>query len=115
MNRLQFFLLLWVAWGTVCLAALAFIAARPKTWASWIDKENDYWVARGGFSGSFAEKIKKVEKSAAIKITVKILLGGNVLLSVVVIYMLLHFPAPRPFRATLPPPVKVVPHRQPAH
>ena len=89
---------------------------RPaQSWASWIDKENDYWVARGGFSGSFAEKIKKVEKGAAIKITVKILLGGNVLLSVVVIYMLLHFPAPRPFRATLPPPVKVVPHRQPAH
>src|SRR5580700_2935543 len=98
MNRLQFILLIWVAWGTVCLAALAFIIARPKVWASWIDKENDYWVARGRFSSGFAEKIKKVEKGAGMKI----LLGGNVLLSVIVIFMVLHFAAPRPFRAMLP-------------
>lgn len=111
MNRLQFILLLWVAWGAVCLAALAFIITRPKVWASWIDKENNYWVARGRFSSGFADKIKKIEKGAAMKI----LLGGNVLLSLVVIYMLLHFSAPRPFRAMLPPPMPAAPRRQPAH
>lgn len=111
MNRLQFILLLWVAWGTVCLALLAFILVRPKAWASWIDKENNYWVARGRFSSDFAEKIKKVEKGAGMKI----LLAGNVLLSVVVIVVVLHFTAPRPFRAMSPPPVPKTPRRQPAH
>jgi hypothetical protein len=109
MTPLQFIFLLWLFWGTLSLAALVFVIGRPKVWAAWIDKENDYWVARGRFSPGFAEKIKKLEKGLAMKL----LLGANVLLSVAIIYMLFHFTNPRPFRAMIPPPS--APHHLPPH
>jgi len=111
MNRLQIIFILWLAWGGTCLAALAFIIGRPKVWASWVDKENNYWVARGRLASGLAERIKKLEKG----LTMKILLGANVLLSLVVICLLLRSAGPRPFRARLPPPPVPVPRRQPAH
>jgi hypothetical protein len=109
MNKWQFVFLLWLAWGTVSLMALVFIVARPGVWASWIEKENNYWVARGRFSSEFAEKIKRLEKGPAMKL----LLGANVVLSILVICLLFHIVAHRPLRVMMPPP-RMTPQKLPA-
>ena len=101
---------MWMAWGTICLAALLFIIIRPEAWTAWIEKENNFWVSRGRFSSGSAEKVKRLEKGPMMKI----LLGANVLLSAAVIYMLLHLGAQPHFRAAPPPPAPV-PRRQPGH
>jgi hypothetical protein len=99
MNRLQFIFIIWLIWGGVCLVGLAVLLFLPKVWSSWIEKENNYWVARGRFSNQFAEKIRKLETGVAIKI----LLAANVIFSAVIIYLLLHNPQRRPFWAMPPP------------
>jgi hypothetical protein len=111
MTRLQIIFILWLAWGSLSLAALIFILARPKTWASWIEKENSFWVRRGRFSSVFAEKMKKLETGT----TMKLLLGANVLFSAAVLYMVFHLAAQRPFRALLPPQPVPILRRQLPH
>ena len=108
----SFFLIIWLAWAGVCLAALVFIIARPAVWGRIVDRENGYWVRRGWLSGAFVEKIKKLETG----ITMKILLGANLLICVVMIGVLLHSASQRHFRAAMPPPPpRPVTHRPPGH
>jgi hypothetical protein len=109
MNRLQFVFILWLVWGTVSLMALVIVLFRPAVWNAWIDRENNYWVNRGRFSTSFADKIKKLEKG----LFMKILLACNVALSILVICLLFRFNGHPPFRALAPPPAPVVPHQLP--
>ena len=46
---------------------------QPKKWATWVDRENDFWVRKGILSVAFAERIKSCEKGL-----LKILLGAGV-------------------------------------
>jgi hypothetical protein len=44
------------------------MARRPEKWARWVDRENDFWRDRGLVSKSLADKMKRWEKGAALKL-----------------------------------------------
>ncbi len=44
------------------------MARRPEKWARWVDRENNFWRDRGLISKSLADKMKRWEKGAALKL-----------------------------------------------
>jgi len=44
-----------------------FMARRPAQWAAWVDRENDFWRAKGLVSASLVERMKRWEKGRVIK------------------------------------------------
>jgi hypothetical protein len=101
----------WLACGIASLLVLLITLFRPALWASWIERENDYWVKRGRSSSAFAEKMKKLEKGAAPKIMLVLI----AIFSAANVYLLFHLPGPLHFRAAMPPPPNPAPHRPPGH
>lgn len=51
-------------------AFLIFLILFPKKWAFIVEKENRYWVAKGVFKDTTAEKFIRFEKSPLFKILV---------------------------------------------
>jgi hypothetical protein len=57
------------------LAVLTLLAAagwwlmtwRPRQWALWVERENDFWRSKGLISASGVEKLKRWEKGRALK------------------------------------------------
>jgi len=60
------------------LVWLVFVICRREKWIAFVDKDNDFWVRKGIFSETFAEKFRRIEKGIALKL----LLGCGVLLGV---------------------------------
>jgi hypothetical protein len=95
-----------------CVAALGFVLLKPEAWSSLVDKENDFWVAKGWLSKASAEKIKRVEKGLLLKVV----LGAAAGISLAVIVLALNFASHHPLRAMPPPPPsqRPAPQRPPA-
>lgn len=61
---------------TAALSALTMVAfagwwlmvRQPQQWASWVDRENDFWRGKGLITTALAEKLKRWEKGRAIKL-----------------------------------------------
>ena len=49
---------------------LAFIIIFPSKWASFVDKENSFWVKKGIFKESTAKRMSKFEKGKVLKIII---------------------------------------------
>jgi hypothetical protein len=49
------------AWAWWCMAR------EPKRWAQWVDRENDFWRDKRLISPALAERLKRWEKSRALK------------------------------------------------
>ncbi len=49
------------------LAWLAFIIGAPTKWGDLVEKENGYWVKKGIFKTSTANKMIKFEKGKGLK------------------------------------------------
>lgn len=74
---------------------LCFITFYPKRWAALVDKENDFWVAKGVISTSRAEQIKKLEKGMLIKIMAAFLVVLTTFLLMVSVHIQDHIHPPR--------------------
>lgn len=55
---------------TLCVIWLLFMVLKPDIWGRIVDKESDFWVRKGLFSASFAEKFKRLEKGIVMKLLV---------------------------------------------
>jgi len=61
---------------TAGLAVLTFaafgcwflMARRPQQWAAWVERENDFWRAKGLLPATFAEKLKGWEKGRTLRL-----------------------------------------------
>lgn len=57
------------ACGTLILALVWWLMARrPEQWARWVERENNFWRDRGWISPATAEKMKRWETGAALKL-----------------------------------------------
>jgi hypothetical protein len=60
---------------TAALAVLTVLAAagwwlmtwRPRQWALWVERENDFWRSKGLISANGVEKLKRLEKGRELK------------------------------------------------
>lgn len=60
---------------TAGLAALTFaafagwflMARRPRQWAEWVERENDFWRGKGFISAEFADHLKRWEKGRTLR------------------------------------------------
>ena len=67
--------------------ALLFITFRSQQWAAWVDRENAFWVRLGFISTTMAERCKRVENGAALKL----MAGFLAILSLLLLLISLHF------------------------
>jgi len=66
------------------IGLLSFMIADPDKWSEWIDRGYGFFVRRAILTPSFAEKCKRFEKGAGMKVLAVcgVLLGGAGLLGV---------------------------------
>jgi len=78
----------WLGALAILTAFLAvwfwFICRRPDRWASWVDRENDFWVRKGIISASFSQEFRRLEKG----IVLKLLVGGGALIGTLEVFIL---------------------------
>jgi hypothetical protein len=82
---------------------LCFIIFCPKRWAALVDKENNYWVAKGVLSTSLAEKVKRLEKGVLVKLMAVFLVVLTAFLLIVSVHIRNRINPPR--KGPMRPPV----------
>jgi hypothetical protein len=76
----------------ITLGLLGFIIAQPGKWSELVDKENDFWVAKGLVSPAKSEKFRRFEKGPGQKILTAVVCLAGVIGFIVLALLFSHPP-----------------------